>query len=60
MIPERLDGALFGDDGPCFGCAPNHPYGFHLKLERDGEGVKTRFTPHEHYRVRPASCTGGW
>lgn len=59
VLPDRLDGSIFGDDQPCFGCAPNHPYGFHLKLERDGEGVKTRFTPHEQYQGPPGIMHGG-
>jgi acyl-coenzyme A thioesterase PaaI-like protein len=59
MLPDHLDGSIFGDDGPCFGCAPNHPYGFHLKLVRDGDGVKTLFTPHDRYQGPPGIMHGG-
>ena len=59
MLPEKLDGSIFGHDQPCFGCAPNHPYGFHLQLERDGDGVKTRFTPHDRYQGPPGVMHGG-
>ncbi len=59
MLPDKLDGSIFGEDQPCFGCSPNHPYGFHLKLERDGDGVKTRFTPHDRYQGPPGVMHGG-
>jgi uncharacterized protein (TIGR00369 family) len=42
---ETLDGRLFGEGQPCFGCSPTHPHGFQLKYERDGDDVVTRFTP---------------
>jgi acyl-coenzyme A thioesterase PaaI-like protein len=45
MTPvEPLDGSLFNDNS-CFGCSPGHPFGFHLKYEREGEGVLTHFMP---------------
>ncbi len=56
---ERLDGSLFGADQPCFGCGPNHPFGFHLKFERDGEAVVTRFVPGEQYQGPPGIMHGG-
>ncbi|MBK7861136.1 MAG: PaaI family thioesterase [Archangiaceae bacterium] len=59
MLPHHLDGSLFGADQPCFGCSPNHPSGFHLKLVRDGEGVKTLFTPHDKYQGPPGVMHGG-
>jgi len=59
MLPERLDGSIFGEDQPCFGCSPNHPYGFHLKLERDGDGVMTRFTASDKYQGPPGVMHGG-
>jgi acyl-coenzyme A thioesterase PaaI-like protein len=59
-LPHHLDGSLFGADNPCFGCSPHHPYGFHLKLERDGEeGVVTRFTPGDKYQGPPGVLHGG-
>lgn len=59
MIPDQMDGSLFGAGQPCFGCSPDHPFGFHLKLERDGEGVKTRFTPSDRYQGPPGIMHGG-
>lgn len=56
---EPLDGSLFGDDQPCFGCAPNHPIGFHLAFERDDEGVVTEFLPDERYQGPPGVMHGG-
>lgn len=45
MSIAPLDGTLFGKGQPCFGCGPEHPHGFRLKFEREGDGVVTRFTP---------------
>jgi uncharacterized protein (TIGR00369 family) len=47
MIPAvtPLNGSLFGDGQPCFGCSPDHPTGFHLAFELEGDEVVTRFTP---------------
>lgn len=57
---EPLDGSLFGDDQPCFGCAVNHPIGFHLKFQRDGDdAVVTRFTPGTQYQGPPGIMHGG-
>ena len=56
---ERLDGHLFGADQPCFGCGPNHPWGFHLAFERDGEAVVTRFVPGDRYQGPPGIMHGG-
>jgi acyl-coenzyme A thioesterase PaaI-like protein len=59
MMPQKLDGSMFGPDQPCFGCSPTHPYGFHLQLERDGDGVLTRFTPSDKYQGPPGIMHGG-
>jgi acyl-coenzyme A thioesterase PaaI-like protein len=40
-----LNGSLFGAGQPCFGCSPDHPTGFRLAFELDGDEVVTRFTP---------------
>jgi acyl-coenzyme A thioesterase PaaI-like protein len=56
---ERLDGHLFGADQKCFGCGPNHPIGFHLKFEVDGDAVVTRFTPGAQYQGPPGIMHGG-
>lgn len=56
---EHLDGALFGPGQPCFGCAPDHPFGFRLRFEREGEEIVTRFTPSERYQGPPGIMHGG-
>ena len=56
---DPLDGTLFGADQPCFGCGPNHPFGFHLKFEQDGEAVVTRFVPGTQYQGPPGIMHGG-
>jgi acyl-coenzyme A thioesterase PaaI-like protein len=40
-----LNGWLFGAGQPCFGCGPDHPSGFRLAFEMEGDEVVTRFTP---------------
>ncbi|MBI5545292.1 MAG: PaaI family thioesterase, partial [Deltaproteobacteria bacterium] len=40
-----LDGTLFGEDQPCFGCGPRHPFGLRLRFEEVGEALVTRMTP---------------
>lgn len=59
MSDEILDGSLFGADQPCFGCAPDHPIGFHLKFVREGEDIVTRFTPSDRYQGPPGIMHGG-
>lgn len=54
-----LDGHLFGEGQPCFGCGPTHPIGFHLRFERDGDDVVTRFTPGDRYQGPPGILHGG-
>jgi uncharacterized protein (TIGR00369 family) len=56
---DRLDGALFGPGQPCFGCAPDHPIGFRLTFERDGDDVLTRFVPGDRYQGPPNVMHGG-
>jgi uncharacterized protein (TIGR00369 family) len=58
-MDERLDGSLFGDGQPCFGCAPDHPIGFHLKFTREGDEVVTRMTPGDGYQGPPGIMHGG-
>lgn len=58
-VPDVLDGRLFGDDQPCFGCAPSHPIGFKLAFDRTDEGVETRFVPSENYQGPPGVMHGG-
>ncbi len=64
---EVLDGHLFGEGQPCFGCSPDHPFGFRLKFEREdgdpsdarGPRILTRFTPDERYQGPPGIMHGG-
>ena len=37
-----LDPSTFGAAQPCFGCSPEHPIGFHLRFEREGDEIVTR------------------
>jgi acyl-coenzyme A thioesterase PaaI-like protein len=54
-----LDPHLFGEEQPCFGCGPAHPIGFHLRFERAGGAVVTRFVPGESYQGPPGIMHGG-
>ncbi|MCA2980058.1 MAG: PaaI family thioesterase [Myxococcaceae bacterium] len=40
-----LDGRLFGEGQPCFGCSPTHPHGFRLAFAREGDDVVARLVP---------------
>ncbi|MEW5741259.1 MAG: PaaI family thioesterase [Myxococcota bacterium] len=44
-LVSPLDGTLFGEGQPCFGCSPEHPFGFRLRFTVDGDAVVTRFVP---------------
>ncbi len=54
-----LDGRLFGEEQPCFGCAIDHPIGFRLRFEREGDTIHTRFVPGEQYQGPPGIMHGG-
>jgi uncharacterized protein (TIGR00369 family) len=56
---DVLDGSLFGENQPCFGCSPTHPHGFHLSFVREGDGVVTRFTPTAVQQGPPGIMHGG-
>jgi len=58
-MTQRLDGSLFGPGQPCFGCAPDHPIGFRLSFEEDGDDVVTRFMPEDRYQGPPGILHGG-
>jgi acyl-coenzyme A thioesterase PaaI-like protein len=58
-IASPLDGTLFGDDSPCFGCGPSHPIGFRLAFTREDDRVCTRFTPGSQYQGPPGVMHGG-
>jgi acyl-coenzyme A thioesterase PaaI-like protein len=54
-----LDGHLFGAGQPCFGCSPDHPFGFRLTFAREGDEIVTRFTPGDRYQGPPGIMHGG-
>jgi acyl-coenzyme A thioesterase PaaI-like protein len=54
-----LDPNAFGPGQPCFGCAQDHPIGFHLRFAREGDEVRTRFVPTEQYQGPPGIMHGG-
>lgn len=54
-----LDGHIFGAGQPCFGCAPDHPFGFRLAFERIESGVSTHFVPDARYQGPPGIMHGG-
>src|SRR5947209_15613655 len=56
---EELDGNLFGESQPCFGCGPNHPTGFRLRFTREGDEVVTRFVPRPADQSAPNVMHGG-
>jgi uncharacterized protein (TIGR00369 family) len=58
-MTEPLDGSIFGPNQPCFGCSPGHPNGFHLRFEREGDEVVTRFTPGTNHQGPPGVMHGG-
>jgi len=54
-----MDGTIFGAGQPCFGCGPDHPIGFRLAFDVEGDEVVTRFTPSERYQGPPGIMHGG-
>jgi acyl-coenzyme A thioesterase PaaI-like protein len=54
-----LDTNPFGDDHPCFGCAPAHPIGFRLRFAREEDEIVTRFVPGIDYQGPPGIMHGG-
>lgn len=59
MWLPTLDGHLFGAGQPCFGCGPDHPFGFRLRFARDGDDIVTHFTPDARYQGPPGIMHGG-
>lgn len=55
----KLDGRLFGEGQPCFGCAPDHPAGFRLEFTVEEDAVVTEFTPSDRYQGPPGIMHGG-
>ena len=56
---DTLDGSIFGEEQPCFGCAPKHPFGFRLSFTRVGDAIETRFLPDDRYQGPPGIMHGG-
>ncbi len=54
-----LDPDVFGPGQPCFGCAQDHPFGFHLRFARDAATVSTTFVPSDRYQGPPGIMHGG-
>ena len=54
-----MDGSIFGEEQPCFGCATEHPTGFRLKFRLDGDRILTRFTPGPLHQGPPGIMHGG-
>lgn len=54
-----FDGHIFGARQACFGCGPEHPHGFRLAFDRDGDDIVTRYTPGEHQQGAPGLMHGG-
>jgi len=47
------------DDGLCFGCGQNNPIGLKLKFSRDGNIIRSEFTPSQHHQGWPGVVHGG-
>jgi len=58
-MTTSLDPNTFGEGQPCFGCSPDHPTGLRLRFERDGEWVRTRFSPGDAHQGPPGIMHGG-
>lgn len=54
-----LDPHLFGAGQPCFGCAQDHPTGFHLRFAREDAAITTSFTPGTGHQGPPGLMHGG-
>jgi uncharacterized protein (TIGR00369 family) len=47
------------EEGFCFGCGHNNPIGLKLKFKRDGDTVRTEFTPERFHQGWPGLLHGG-
>ncbi len=47
------------DEGFCFGCGRHNPIGLKLKFTRDGETIRTEFTPDRTHQGWPGLLHGG-
>ena len=58
-VPDVVDGKIFGAGQPCFGCGPDHPFGFRLQFVQADDEVVCQFTPGERYQGPPGVMHGG-
>jgi acyl-coenzyme A thioesterase PaaI-like protein len=47
------------DEGFCFGCGRNNPIGLKLRFTRDGDTIRTEFTPDKTHQGWPGLLHGG-
>jgi len=47
------------DEGFCFGCGRNNPIGLKLNFTRDGDTIRTEFTPDKTHQGWPGLLHGG-
>jgi len=47
------------NEGFCFGCGENNPIGLKLKFTRDGDTLRTEFTPDKDHQGWPGLLHGG-
>jgi acyl-coenzyme A thioesterase PaaI-like protein len=47
------------DEGFCFGCGRHNPIGLKLKFTRDGDAIRTEFTPGKTHQGWPGLLHGG-
>jgi acyl-coenzyme A thioesterase PaaI-like protein len=47
------------DEGFCFGCGRNNPIGLKLNFARDGDTIRTEFTPDKTHQGWPGLLHGG-
>src|SRR3972149_2159613 len=47
------------NEGLCFGCGRNNPIGLKLNFTRDGDTLRTEFTPDKAYQGWPGLLHGG-
>lgn len=56
---EALDGSIFGDDQPCFGCSPSNPFGMKLRPVREGREVTVSYTAPPEFQGPAGVMHGG-
>ena len=56
---KQTPSGLSAGQGMCFGCGKKNPIGMCLKFRRDGNGVRTEYTPRENYQSWPDIIHGG-